>query len=196
MIMNYFLPLSLMITFYAKIAWVLHKMTKVNEAFTKQEIKVDKESYISAKANSTVLISVIKLYMISGHIVASDNLGGADTSDRKLNDVQDSKIDKVAKRNEIKQSEKSFVANARDGVLKTSFWIGICYISCYTVNQIFYFLATLGRVPMGSGNYSRLTLAVLHCCINPIIYSAKLDLFRQGIVWYFKVKIKKRRLAI
>ena len=85
------------------------------------------------------------------------------------------------------------LARVRDNVIKTLFVVSICYFICWVVNQTYFLVLNMG-VPLSvSSTFYHLTviLTFSNCMINPFIYIARYDQFRDGIRSMFRKLAKK-----
>ncbi len=72
---------------------------------------------------------------------------------------------------------------AKSNIIKTLIFVGICFVLCWTWNEFFILLFFLGHPSdFGSPFYHFTVVAVFsNSCINPFIYCAKYDDFKQQL---------------
>ena len=64
---------------------------------------------------------------------------------------------------------------ARTNTIKTFLVVGICFIICWSNNQIYYLMGNLGYNINWNGTYYKFGIAMifLNCTVNPFIYLVK-----------------------
>ena len=91
------------------------------------------------------------------------------------------------KPSEKKESEKSKdggqMARARMNIFKTLLIVTICFLICWTPNQVLFLHFNLGnKINFKSWYYHGSTIMVyMNCCCNPFIYIAQYEQFQSGI---------------
>ena len=195
-IANYIFPLIILMLIYLRIACVLHHHIKVGENQTSNDAGVTETKTFGE--STTVFVESIAPALVTHNSVPSNDNAVFILSDLKseTKNVQNSNIGNII-------SQKANVVNNSDGkrmkskpshtVLKTSLWIAMCYISCYTMNQLYYFFSALGLVNVSSEVFyhMRFVLVFLHCSLNPVIYCVKLQLFRDGVKWLIRRTVRR-----
>ena len=76
---------------------------------------------------------------------------------------------------------------ARRNVIKTLFTVSLCFVACWTWNQVFFLLYNLDYdVSFTSGFYHfTVYAAFINSCVNPFIYIAQLTTFRNAVKLMF-----------
>ena len=79
---------------------------------------------------------------------------------------------------EIARDEKW--QRARRNTIKTLALVALCFVICWSSNQIYYFMFNLGYPEEYSSNFYHFTVLMvfLNCCVNPIIYFFKYQEFQ------------------
>ena len=137
-VLQYFVPLLVMIFCYSSIAWIL-----------------------KTKAMKVVPISSI------------NNLNTANSTTQSQNP------------NVVMRT--TLMSKARRNVIKTLFIVCLCFIACWTWNQVFFLLYNTGyEVSFSSGLYHfTVYAAFINSCVNPFIYIVQLTSFRNAVKLLF-----------
>lgn len=74
-------------------------------------------------------------------------------------------------------------SRAQRNVIKTSILLSLCYVLCWTWNQVFFFLYTCGVTVDFTGWFYHFTVIAVfsNSCVNPIIYIFKYEEFKVGM---------------
>ncbi len=72
------------------------------------------------------------------------------------------------------------MSRARRNVIKTVFIVCMCFVACWIGNQVFFLLYNIGYEVSFTSWFYHFTVyaAFINCCINPFIYIAQLNAFR------------------
>ncbi|ELU06600.1 hypothetical protein CAPTEDRAFT_96648 [Capitella teleta] len=72
---------------------------------------------------------------------------------------------------------------ARKNITKTMLWVSICFVLCWTSNQVYFLLMNLGFNLTTKTNFYKFTViaAFLNCCVNPFVYLVKDSAFRKAV---------------
>ena len=137
-VLQYFVPLLVMIFCYSRIAWIL-----------------------KTKATKVVPISSI------------NNLNTANST--------------IQSQNPNAVIRTTLMSKARRNVIKTLFIVCLCFIACWTWNQVFFLLYNTGyEVNFSSGFYHfTVYAAFINSCVNPFIYIVQLTSFRNAMKLLF-----------
>lgn len=78
--------------------------------------------------------------------------------------------------------------NARKNIIKTLLWVSICFVFCWTWNQVYFLLMNLGYELYTDTAFYKFTviIAFLNCCVNPIVYLVKDASFRKAARSFLK----------
>ncbi len=70
----------------------------------------------------------------------------------------------------------------RRNTIQTLVLVAVSFVSCWTINQIYYFMFTLGYTPEYVSDFYHGTVIAIHCnlCVNPFIYSLKYEPFQNA----------------
>lgn len=181
--MDYILPLGIIVVVYSAIARTLHKRSKIIAETTDQAKYIENNITNNAGVQTSTVVEP-SVFHISENSMDSSCFPN----------VEQVITPESTKGKPILKRRKALNSRARDSVLKTSFYIAICYVCCHTVNQIFYMLFSLKIIELEKSTplfYARFILVYLHSSFNPLIYCIRLDTFKEGIVWIVKIKLKK-----
>ena len=188
--MNYLLPLGTIVAVYSSISRTLHKRSKIISDATHQPKYFEND--VTNKA---------------GFHDSSTSVEDTEAAEAPVFQLNDHSVDSTSfsnpgsgitpsgtKGKTILKRRKALDSRARDSVLKTSFYIALCYLCCHTINQIFYLMFSLRLIELEKYSplfYARFILVYLHSSFNPLIYCIRLDTFKEGMVWIVKNKLKK-----
>ena len=80
----------------------------------------------------------------------------------------------IGNKNAVDSVQSKF-QKARSNTIKTFLLVGICFIICWSNNQIYYLMYLLGFDADWNGIYYRFTILMLflNCTVNPFIYLLK-----------------------
>lgn len=193
---NYIFPLITLMLIYSRIACVLHNYVKVGENQTSNASGVTETQNYGE--SSTVFITNTALASVAHTSIPSNDDTVFTLSELKTetkftqNRVTSNSINRNI--NAVHNSHgKQMKSKPSHNVLKTSLWIAMCYVCCYTMNQLYYFFSAFGLVNVSSEIFYhiRFVLVFLHCSLNPVIYCVKLKLFRDGVKWFFSRAMRK-----
>ena len=125
-VLEYLLPLLVMIFCYSKIAWIL-----------KTKAKVVPIADNSSRGNNSTNVAV----------------------------------------------RSSLMSKARRNVIKTLFIVCLCFVACWTWNQVFFLLYNTGHEVSFTTGFYHFTVyaAFINSCINPFIYIVQLTSFRNAV---------------
>ena len=72
---------------------------------------------------------------------------------------------------------------AKTNTIKTFLLVAICFVVCWSNNQIYYFMYYLGYPADWSGTYSQLSVLMvfLNCTVNPFIYLIKYKDYQKAL---------------
>ena len=84
--------------------------------------------------------------------------------------------------NEINQAVDTF-QTARSNTIKTFLLIAVCFIICWSNNQVYYLMYTLGFNADWNGIYYKFTVLMLflNCTVNPFIYLFKYQDYQKAL---------------
>ena len=76
---------------------------------------------------------------------------------------------------------------ARKNTIKTFLLVGVCFIICWSNNQVYYLMYNLGYDVNWNGIYYQFTVLMvfLNCTINPFIYLAKYGDYQKALMELF-----------
>ena len=91
----------------------------------------------------------------------------------------------------VRSSEMS---KAKRNVIKTLFIVSLSFVACWTWNQVFFLLYSIGyKLSMTTWLYHfTVYAAFINCCINPFIYTAHLNSFRNSVSTLFRCSTNSR----
>ncbi|KAK2145689.1 hypothetical protein LSH36_662g01002 [Paralvinella palmiformis] len=76
------------------------------------------------------------------------------------------------------------ISSALKNIIKTVFIVSICFLFCWTWNQIYYLMFHLnhdGAASFSSTFYNfTVVMVFVNCCVNPFVYSAKYKAFQRA----------------
>ena len=83
---------------------------------------------------------------------------------------------------------------ARTNTIKTFVLIGLCFIICWSNNQVYYFMYNLGYDADFEGTYNKFGILMVfgNCTVNPFIYLIKYKNFQHALKEF---KCRKRSRA-
>ena len=72
---------------------------------------------------------------------------------------------------------------ARKNTIKTFLLVGLCFIICWSQNQVYYLMYNLGFDADWDGVYYKYTILMifLNCTVNPFIYLIKYDDYQRAL---------------
>ena len=72
---------------------------------------------------------------------------------------------------------------ARTNTIKTFLLVGLCFIICWSNNQVYYFMYNLGYNADFEGTYNKFGILMVfgNCTVNPFIYLIKYKDFQQAL---------------
>ena len=72
---------------------------------------------------------------------------------------------------------------ARRNTIKTFLLISICFVICWSNNEVYYFMYNLGYKANWNGTYFKFTLLMvfLNCTVNPFIYLVKYEDYQRAL---------------
>ncbi len=88
----------------------------------------------------------------------------------------------------IKQGKESNLARGRRNTIKTLALVALCFVLCWSWNQMYYLMMNLGFPEDYESNFYHFTVIAvfLNSCVNPIIYSLKYDPFKKAARGLFR----------
>jgi len=94
----------------------------------------------------------------------------------------------------VRKSKPSPFDKARANVVKTFLTVSVFFVSCWSMNEIIFFIAAFGYKLDYTGVPYILSvfLVCLHCCINPFIYAIQYTDFQVGVKRIMKAKCLTR----
>ncbi|ESN96208.1 hypothetical protein HELRODRAFT_185072 [Helobdella robusta] len=192
-IFDYCLPLTLLTCMYLRMAVFLHnKIQPGSETTTTgQNIKLGAE-------NSTVYsVQTSKIEMEASNVgevnedvescVCDDNRKdlSAHVNINAPNHLHQPNI--ISSANVQKMKPKSTMARARDNILKTSMILSLSFAMCITLNEVYFFLASIFLLSLSGWLYQlSVILVFMNSCFNPIIYCLKYDPFKKKVQYAYK----------
>ena len=95
-------------------------------------------------------------------------------------------IGQVSETNVGNNSKDKFQV-ARKNTIKTLFIVGLCFIICWSQNQIEYLMYNLGYPIDFNSNYHNFTVLMvfINCTVNPFIYLIKYRDYQQALKKFF-----------
>ena len=72
---------------------------------------------------------------------------------------------------------------ARRNLMKTLIIVCACFVACWTCNEVFLLMYTLGYPTDFTGWFYHFTVVAVftNCCLNPFVYATKYKEFQQGV---------------
>ena len=142
-IIQFFIPLMVLITCYSKIVWVLTR--RINTDLMKFQYTTDKSVNVSNSVENTKIVTQI-----------------ADFGKDKF---------QLARRNTI----------------KTLLIVGLCFIICWSQNQVRYLMFNCGYNINFNTTYHQFTILMvfLNCTVNPFIYLIKYRDYQEALKIFF-----------
>ena len=91
---------------------------------------------------------------------------------------------------QVKDTGKDKFELARRNTIKTLLTVGICFIICWSQNQVRYFLYNCGYEIDFNSTYHLFTVLMvfLNCTVNPFIYLVKYRDYQQALKIFFHCK--------
>ena len=95
--------------------------------------------------------------------------------------------------NNAADNVQSKFQTARTNTIKTFLLVGICFIICWSNNQIYYLMYLLGFDADWNGIYYRFTILMifLNCTVNPFIYLLKYKDYQVALREFLKCGTQK-----
>ena len=83
---------------------------------------------------------------------------------------------------------------ARNNTIKTVLLVGICYVTCWINDEVYYLMANLGYNADWNGIYFKfcVTMIYLNCTVNPFVYLIKYQDYQRALR-EFCFKLEKNR---
>ena len=93
-----------------------------------------------------------------------------------------------------RDNSQAIFATARINTVKTFLLVGICFVICWSNNQIYFLMYTLGYDADWNSIYYRFTILMifLNCTINPFIYLIKYKDYQVALRECFNCRSKSK----
>lgn len=90
--------------------------------------------------------------------------------------------------NQARKSKGDSWSRARRNVIYTLSLISLLFALCWSMNQIYYLMMTLGYPPDYTSTFYNITVMAVHlnACVNPFIYITRYDQFKTSALMMFK----------
>lgn len=87
------------------------------------------------------------------------------------------------------------MVRASRNVVKTLLIVSICFLLCWSPNQIYYLRYNLGYATDFNGGFYHFTVIAvfLNCCINPFVYALKYEQFQRRMLRIFRRVVYRKR---
>ena len=115
--------------------------------------------------------------------------------------VLEGRVSTKPKRTEdnILTSQTNTFQVAKSNTIKTFLLVAVCFVVCWSNNQIYYFMYYLGYPADWSGTYSQFSVLMvfLNCTVNPFIYLIKYKDYKTALrnICGFNVHDHKTQMA-
>jgi len=85
-------------------------------------------------------------------------------------------------------------ATARRNVIKILAMVSVCFVACWSANQIYFGMYNLGFQVDFNGYFYHFTVicVFLNCCVNPFVYALKYDQFQVALQALFCRKTQQK----
>ena len=107
---------------------------------------------------------------------------------RRINsDLIENKSTKIAEHGTVKDTGKDMFELARRNTIKTLLIVALCFIICWSQNQVRYFMHNCGYEIDFSGTYHQFTVLMvfLNCTVNPFIYLIEYRDYQEAFKIFF-----------
>ena len=105
----------------------------------------------------------------------------------KSENVRDSTVNEVKTPTQTIDTGKDMFQLARRNTIKTVLIVGLCFIICWSQNQITYFMYNCGYDLNYNSTYIQFTVLMvfLNCTVNPFIYLIKYRDYQEALNIFF-----------